>query len=193
MRKIEFRKQITGADCVPTCFINALVYFFDRREDIPKEVIQGIYLKTLNDSKGTSGQEIKNLCYWLSSYSNKEYKKFLVKAIYKEGEEVDFDKLKKHVRKTNSCALLSVYADASTWHYVALIRYEKGYFYGFDPYYVKGCKEDKKGNELWSLGKFEECNLKISIDFLKRDGDEQKYQSGKKGDRECVLIERIDR
>ena len=193
MRKIEFRKQITKKDCVPTSFINAMIYLFGMQEGIPNEIVQGIYLKTINDSDGTSGQEVKNLCHWLSNYNSNRYKNFSVKALYKEGEDVDFDELKKYVKKTNYCTLLSVNADESAWHYIALIRYEKGYFYCFDPYYVKGCKKDKKGNELWRLGKFKECNLKISIDFLKRDGDEQKYQSGKKGNRECVLIERINR
>ena len=77
-------------------------------------------------------------------------------------------------------------------HYIALFRYEDGYFYCFNPFYVKGRKEDKKGNVLWSLGSFEECNLKILIDFLKRKKKKQKYQS-KKDEQECVLIERIDK
>jgi len=97
----EFRKQITGCDCVPTSFINALVYLFDKREDIPNEIVQGIYLKTINDSDGTSGQEVENLCHWLSNYNKNRCKNkdFSIKAICKDGEEVDFDKLKTHVRK----------------------------------------------------------------------------------------------
>jgi len=195
MRKVEFRKQITKKDCVPTSFINAMIYLFGMQEGIPNEIVQGIYLKTINNSDGTSGQEIKNLCHWLSNYRNSRYKNFSVKAIYKDGEDVDFDELKKYVKKANSCALLSVKADNKkdgALHYITLIRYEDGYFYCFDPYYVQGRKEDKKGNELWSLGIFEECNLKISIDFLKRKGKKQKYQS-EKDEQECVLIERIDK
>lgn len=193
MRKIEFRKQITGCDCVPTSFINALVYLFDNREDIPNEIVQGIYLKTINDSDGTSGQEIENLCSWLSNY-NKDRRKnrgFSVKAIYKDGKNVNFDKLRAHVKKDNSCALLSVKSEKNKWHYITILRYEKGYFYCFDPYYIQGHKDDKNGKELWRLGKFEDCNLKISIDFLKKRGDKYKYQSGKESDRECVLINRI--
>lgn len=194
MRKIEFRKQITKKDCVPTSFINAMIYLFGMQEGIPNEIVQGIYLRTINDSDGTSGQEVKNLCHWLSNYSNNR-NNFSVKAIYKEGDDVDFNKLKKYVKKENSCALLSIKGDNmkdGALHYIALFRYEDRYFYCFDPLYVKGRKEDKKGNVLWSLGIFEECNLKISIDFFKRKGKKQKYQS-KKDEQECVLIERIDK
>ena len=193
MRKIEFRKQITGYDCVPTSFVNALVYLFNKREEIPNEVVQGIYLKTINDPKGTSGQEIANLCHWLSKY---RHKNFSIKATYMEGEDVDFEKLKRFVNNKNSCALLSVKADNKKngeLHYIALFRYEKEFFYCFDPYYVQGCKKDRKGKELWSLDKYNECNLRILIGFLERGGNEQKYQCGKKEDRECVLIKRIDK
>ena len=189
----DFRKQITGCDCVPTSFINALVYLFDKREDIPNEIVQGIYLKTINDSDGTSGQEIENLCHWLSNYNKNRCKNkvFSIKAICKNGEDVDFDKLKTHVRKTNACALLSVKADKNTRHSITIFHYEKGYFYCYDSYYVKGRKDDRKGKELWSLGTFEECNLRISIDYLKKIENKYKYQSGETDDRQCVLIKRI--
>ena len=189
MRKIEFRKQVTGYDCAPTCFINALVYLFNRKE-IPNEIVQGIYLKTIGDSKGTSDKEVELLCNWLSNYNKNEG--FAVKAVYKDGNDVDFDKLKKHVRKTNCCAIASVKSGKKSWHYIAIFRYEKGYFYCFDPFYENKHKEEKQGKELWSLETYDECNLRISIDFLKKAGKER-YQSGEKNSRVCVLIKRISK
>ena len=80
MKKVPLRYQISEYDCVPTTFLNALSYIFDRKE-IPPEVIKMIMLYSLDSfdkngeagKGGTTGIAIRHLCEWLNYYLNQEY------------------------------------------------------------------------------------------------------------------------
>ena len=73
--KIPLKYQSSEYDCVPTTFLNALSFLFDRK-DIPPEVIKAIMLYSLDTFNsfgevgkgGTSGFAIEFICEWLNSY-----------------------------------------------------------------------------------------------------------------------------
>ncbi len=77
--KVPFRQQATEYDCVPTTFVNALTYLWDR-ENIPPIVLQRIYLHCLDlfDSHqrighGTSTHAVRLLGDWLDTYRHKTF------------------------------------------------------------------------------------------------------------------------
>ncbi len=79
--------QSTEYDCVPTSLINAIRYLYER-EDIPPEVIQRIYLYSLDSfnskgeqgKKGTTFEAVTHICNWLNEYS--EYHNFKLQCDY---------------------------------------------------------------------------------------------------------------
>ena len=86
----HYREQITEHDCVPTSFINALIYLFERKE-IPAEVVRRIYEYTLDVPKsgGTTGYAIEFLANWLSSYRKDN---FALRTEIWSGSDVYFKK-----------------------------------------------------------------------------------------------------
>ena len=95
---IPLQYQVSEYDCVPTSFINAVSYLFERNE-IPPMVIRHIYMYSLDSvgrdarlgSAGTSKHAVRLLGSWLNSY---KFRKFSVNTQFLEKEEVNF-------RKTN--------------------------------------------------------------------------------------------
>jgi len=202
--KIPFRYQTTEYDCVPTTFINALQYLFDRRE-IPPQVIQKIMqysLDTVTVNKkgeygkgsGTTGLAIEMILQWLSNHSKGSF-------AFKRCEYVELEQV--HLRQNNkimSCinnggiALVSVWT-GRMYHYIlalGLDENDKNKILFFDPYYrmKRFTGEDSKHIEWLGNKGVQEANLRVSRDRLDSVNYER-YSFGPVEERDCCLLERI--
>lgn len=206
--KIPFRYQATNYDCVPTTFINALQYLFER-EELPPEVIHKVMQYSLDSinqrgelGRGTTGLACQLILQWVESYKPKDFKNFLMTYRYMQGEEV-------HLKQNNnivSClnrggvALVRLCNDKAglEFHYVLAISADAEFLYFFDPYYrVKNfAGADAKAME-WlgeeykeGFSKGQSPNLRIRRERLDSEKYE-KYSMSSFEERECCLIERI--
>jgi hypothetical protein len=201
--KTPFRYQSTGYDCVPTSFVNALQFLFER-EDIPPEVIQKIMqysLDTINrhgefGKGGTTGYAVEMMLHWLESYSKSNSKKFAVKCEYLSGEDVHLRQNNKIIRCLNSSkggvALMSVwYSEHSNMaHYLLALGADEQRLYFFDPLYRKKGFSDSLLEWRGISPDVHAPNL--SVDRKRLDDEEKKkYSLGLLADRECCLIERV--
>ena len=204
--KVPFRYQSTDYDCVPTTFINALQYLFDR-DEIPPIVIQKIMQYSLDTvSKrgdfgggkggGTTGYAVHMIIYFLESF---RYRKFHLKCEYIGEEQV-------HLRQNNkimTCinkggvALMCVCTDKTetNLHYILALGLDGNVnktFLFFDPYYRvrKFTGEDSKHIEWLGNNNCQEANLRVSRERLDTY-DCTKYSMGPERIRECCLLERI--
>ena len=202
--KIPFRYQATEYDCVPTTFINALQYLFDR-DEIPPVVIQKIMqysLDTVNKrgefgkGGGTTALAVQMILQWFESYSNKSFA--FRRCEYLPQEQI-------HLRQGNkimSCvncggvALLCVCFDNSGTYYHYLLALgvdekDSGYLNFFDPYFRVKNFTNKESDSLQWLGNSDrqEPNLRISRRHLDSDSY-TKYSMGPIHVRECCLLER---
>jgi len=202
--KIPFRYQTTEYDCVPTTFINALQYLFDRRE-IPPPVIQKIMLYSLDTvtvnkkgeygkGSGTTGLAIKMILQWLSNHSKGNF-------AFKRCEYVELDQV--HIRQNNkimSCINSGGVALVRVWtgrmfHYIlalGLYKNDKNKIEFFDPYYRMRnfTGNDSKHIEWLGTKGVQEANLRVSRDRLDSYNYER-YSLGPREERECCLLERI--
>ena len=185
----HFREQITEHDCVPTSFINALIYLFER-EEIPAEVVRRIYEYTLDVPKsgGTTGYAIEFLANWLSSYRKDN---FALRTEIWSGSDVYFKKENSFLskKKKKACGLLRVLWGGSCWHYITIFYEKDGWVYCFDPY--RGEKSTKNWEWLEPSNENEGCNLKVSRSFFNKKEVNGKFSTGECAGREFVLIERI--
>ena len=202
--KIPFRYQATDYDCVPTTFINALQYLFDR-EEIPPEAIQKIMLYSLdsvaNNKKGeygkvdgTTGLAIQMIMQWLECHSKGKF-------TFKRCEYLTEDHV--HLRQNNkimSCinsdgiALMRVWS-GSCFHYVlalGLDENDSGKLLFFDPYYrvKKYTGDDSKHIEILKPNERHGANLRVSRERLD-SYDGERYSMGSVEERECCLLERL--
>lgn len=202
--KTPFRYQATDFDCVPTTFINAIQYLFDRSE-IPPAVIQKIMLYSLDTvnkygeygKRGTTGLSIQLILQWLESFQDDKFS-------FKRCEYLPKEQI--HLRQGNkimSCmnrdgvALLRV-NDSKTsntlFHYMLALGVDDNdsdWFLFFDPYYrvqqFKG--EDSKYLEWLGDNSRQGANLRIKRERL--DSLEyEKYSMAAMDERECCLLER---
>ncbi len=184
--QFEFRQQIAGYDCAPTAFINALIYLF-KREEIPIDVVQGIYINTLNGmiDFGSTSDDIKNVAEFLKGYCCccKDGWNFAVDIDHQVGKKADFSRIDLESDKT--CCVLRVKIAGGYWHYITAF-YEKGdYIYCYDPYFEKETRN-------WCLKKMKNgCNLKVKREYLFAEKDSGVYRTGVSKDREFILIKRI--
>jgi len=183
--QFEFRPQIAGYDCAPTAFINALIYLF-KREEIPIDVVQGIYKITLNGGlyHGSSEKDIAKLSKWLKDYRRKDWS-FAVDIDRQVGRIANFDKI--DLEDENVCCILHVKIAGGYWHYITAF-YEKGdYIYCYDPYF-----EEEKETRNWRSKKMRNgCNLKVKREYLFAEKDSGVYRTGLSKNREFILIKRI--
>ena len=186
--QFDFRQQIAGYDCAPTAFINALIYLFKRKE-IPIDVVQGIYINTLNGKLdwGSTPDDIKKVAEFLKDYRcHKDGWNFAVDIDHQVGKKADFSRI--NLKSDKVCCVLRVKIARGCWHYITAF-YEKGdYIYCYDPYFEKK-NEDKKTN--WCLKKMKNgCNLKIKKDYLFAKKDKGLYRTWSEY-REYILITKI--
>ncbi len=198
-----FRYQTTDYDCVPTSFINAIQYLFNRNE-IPPAVVQKIMLYSLDTvdkhgdfgKHGTTGLAIQLILQWLESFSDEHF-------IFKNCEYLPKEQI--HLRQGNkiiAClnrkgvALLRVSsgksANALAHYMLALgVDEDKDWLLFFDPYYrvQQFSGEDSKYLEWLGSGGRQGANLRIKRERL--DSYEYaKYSMAPVDERECCLLER---
>lgn len=194
--KIPFRYQTTEYDCVPTTFINALQYLFNR-DEIPPEVIQKIMIYSLdNGKKGTTGEAVKQIMQYLKSFSNDKFA--FKRCEYLPKEQIHL----KQGNKIMSCinnggiALLRVCdgKTSSVFHYMLALgidNRDSDWLLFFDPYYrvQKFTGENSKYIE-W-LGDNHRQNANLRINRKRLDSQEyEKYSMASVDERECCLLER---
>ena len=203
--RVPFRYQATDFDCVPTTFINALQYLFDRRE-IPPVVIQKIMLYSLDTinrygehgKQGTTGLAIQLILQFLESYSDDKFS--FKRCEYLETEEI-------HLRQGNKItycinrggvALLSIKsgkATAASFHYILALGVDSSdsdWLLFFDPYYRTRQFKGEDAKYLKWLGGGNECGANLKIRRERLDSYEyEKYSMAHVDERECCLLERI--
>lgn len=183
----KYREQISGYDCVPTSFVNALIYLFERNE-IPAEVVRRIYEYTLDVPKSgaTTVYAIELLSNWLSSFKND---KFAVSIDVQKGTTVHFEKAPFFTQtKKSTCALIRVFMGVSTWHFITLFYEKDGWVYCFDP--CPGSKNSQNWKWIQPSELNDGCNLKIKKSHLNKLESDSKFKAGENENRVLVLIER---
>lgn len=191
---IPLQYQISEYDCVPTSFVNAVSWLFERKE-IPPMVIRSIYMYSLDtvgkDARlglaGTSKYAVKLLGSWLSSY---KFKKFSVKTEFLEGEDVHLEESGRIVRclEERGVALCNIFLDSRQDHYLMLVSLHEDFVYCFDPYYRKTIRgltskvQKIKGDTLRSP------NLKIHRQWLDGENRSDRFCFGPIQTRECLLM-----
>lgn len=187
MRHKQYREQISEHDCVPTSFVNAIIYLFNRNE-IPAEVVRRIYEYTLDVPKSgaTTVYAVELLSNWLSSFKKG---KFSVSIDVQKGAAVHFEKTPFLTQKKKSiCALMRVLWGGSIWHFITLFYEKDGWVYCFDPY----PGDTKSGNREWIQPSDlnDGCNLRIKRSHLNKLESDSKFKAGENEDRVLVIIER---
>jgi len=199
--KIPLKYQSTDYDCVPTTFLNALNFLFERNE-IPPEVIQRILLYSLDTinkkgehgKDGTSGLSANFLIQWLDEYSNAGNKNFRLECEYLSSDnddDIHLGRNNKIVRCINDkgVALCSVCIDEDISHYILCTKADQDFLYFFDPYYRhKQFSQKEKAFYEWIDDEWG-YNLKVSRSRLDSYKTE-KYSFGPKDQREVCLIKR---
>lgn len=194
--KTPFRWQASEYDCVPTTFVNALSFLFDR-EEIPPVVVQRVYLYCLDSisarrefGHGTSGFATALLANWLGEFRHKTFK---VDAEVLDGATVGFGGGSKISECLNGggVALLSVTHFGKHWHYILGMRVEDRWLYAFDPY-PKSVRANKAGCFEFLPGStgLHEPNLRIHYDWIDTSSDKSPFRLGVKSRRDCVLLRR---
>jgi len=190
---IPFHYQVSEYDCVPTTFINAISYLFERNE-IPPMVISHIYLYSLDtvgrDSRfgigGTSKYAVRLLGNWLSSY---KMKKFSVTTEFLEKNEV-------HLREGSricSCledggiVLCNTLLSKSEQHYLMLIRIDDGWIYCFDPYKRVSLRGMRNRVSILPDEEIHAPNLRVRTQWMEQE-ESKRFCLGPASIRECLLI-----
>jgi len=186
---------VSELDCVPTTFLNALCFLFERSE-IPAQVVQRVHLYSLDavgtDSKskqGTSTWAVQHLAMWLR---DAKYERFSLGVEYLSDSEVHLQKRNKiEDRLTKGgVALLCINTKVGISHYILALASIDGWIHCFDPYPISS-KESIRGQyEFIDGSALHTANLKISRGWLDAKNGTQPYQLGPGNDRECVLIRR---
>ena len=202
--KIPFRYQTTEYDCVPTSFINALQYLFER-DEIPPIVIQKIMQYSLDTvSKhgelgmggGTTRLAIQMLLQWLESYTKGSFS--LSRCEFLLQDHIHLRQGNKIMSCINSggIALLRLCLNNSgtSFHYALALGVDTNDRNGilfFDPLYRVNQFRRSDLNDMQWLGDNEtqKANLRVSRDRLDSYNYE-KYSMGPTHERECCLLER---
>ena len=190
---IPLHYQVSEYDCVPTAFINAVNYLFERHE-IPPMVIRHIYLYSLDTVGrnarfgigGTSKYAVRLLGNWLSSY---KMKKFSVTTDFLEGDDV-------HLRKESriyACleeggiALCNTLLRKGEQHYLMIIRIEDDWVYCFDSYRRVSLRRMKNHASILPYEEGRSPNLKIRAQWMDQESS-SRFCLGPVSIRECLLI-----
>lgn len=190
---IPLHYQVSEYDCVPTAFINAMNYLFERHE-IPPMVIHHIYLYSLDTVGrnarfgvgGTSKYAVKLLGNWLNSY---KMNKFSVTTEFLEKDTVHLG------RKSNifAClddggiALCNTLLTKGQQHYLMIVRIADGWVYCFDSYKRVSLRGMKNNVSILPYGEGRSPNLKIRTQWLDQL-EEKRFCLGPDSIRECLLI-----
>lgn len=191
--QIPLHYQVSEYDCVPTAFINAVSYLFERNE-IPPMVISRIYLYSLDtvgqDARfgidGTSKYAVQLLGNWLRSY---KIKKFSVNTEFLEHDAV-------HLRKGSriyACleeggiALCNILLNKDEQHYLMMIGIEDGWVYCFDSYKRGSLRGIRNNVSIVPSVEGRTPNIKIRTHWMDQEA-RKRYCMGPVSIRECLLM-----
>jgi hypothetical protein len=198
--KVAFRQQASDYDCVPSTLINGLCYLFSRKE-FPPYIIHRVYKDCLDveSFRGTSGQAIQGIGFWLNNYREHSYKKFAVKSKYLCGHQVHVGKNSKVIQCIDSkgAVVLRIHMHRYLWHCILAIRYDDHWLYCYDP--SPRVRKYLYGDDVQIIepAGHQTPNLRIKRDWLELDpyheetSSDRKYVFGSIEDRECLLLNRI--
>ena len=191
---IPLQYQVSEYDCVPTAFMNAVSYLFERHE-IPPMVIRHIYIYCLDTvgrkarlgRAGTSRHAVRLLGHWLDSYRPRG---FSMTTEFLEEGEVDVGE-GNHIfacLEEGGVALCNIHLGRGQEHYVMLIRVEGGWVYCFDPYSRKSLRGLRDNVAMLKSTDPHGPNLKIRVEWLAQEDDSVRFCLGPIAMRECLLI-----
>ncbi|MBC8442398.1 MAG: hypothetical protein H8D87_22270 [Deltaproteobacteria bacterium] len=148
---VPLHYQVSEYDCVPTAFINAVTYLFERNE-IPPMVISHIYLYSLDTVGrnamfgigGTSKYAARLLGNWLSSY---KMKKFSVYTEFLEKYEISLIAGSRiHTcLQDKGIVLCNMFLTPKEEHYILILDMDEEWVYIFDSYRrvsIRGMKDN---------------------------------------------------
>ncbi len=195
MTNTPLHYQISEYDCVPTTFINAIAYLFERRQ-VPPLVIRHIYSYSLDTVSrgarlgrgGTSTYATQLLCHWLSAYKTR---KFSVSAEYLEPAEIDLaeDGRILSCLREGGVILCNVYLGRSERHFVLGLRHDEEWIYFFDPYRRFSLRGMHNQAKRLRPRDGRSPNLAVRRTWLMRESTER-FTFGPVGERECLLMRR---
>lgn len=192
---VPLHYQVSEYDCVPTAFINGMIYLFQRKE-IPPMVIRHIYLYSLDTVgrdtrfgvKGTSRYAVRLLGNWLNSY---KLKQFSVMTEFLQKEEVSLHP----GGSIASClaeggiALCNILLNKHEEHYLMAMRMEDGWVYCFDSYRRMSLRGMHGRVEILQEEDGRTPNLRLRSEWMDRR-QRQRFCLGPLSIRECLLIRR---
>ena len=191
---VPLQYQVSEYDCVPTAFMNAVSYLFERNE-IPPMVIRHIYVYSLDTvgrkarlgSAGTSRHAVRLLGHWLSSYKPRG---FSLATEFLEEEEVGVGPESRIFAclEENGVALCNINLGRGQEHYVMMIRVEDGWVYCFDSYSRRSLRGLHNRVSMLKDAGPRGPNLKIRVDWLVQEDDSVRFCLGPVAMRECLLI-----
>ena len=148
--------QISEYDCVPTTFVNAIAYLYDRKS-VPPLVVRYVYAYSLDTVSrggrlgrgGTSKYAIQLLGHWLNAYKTP---RFSVNTEYLPPAAIEAGRRSRIVAALGegAVALCNVYLGHGEWHFLLVLRADRQWFYCFDPYRrrsVRGYRETYASSE----------------------------------------------
>jgi hypothetical protein len=193
---VPLHYQVSEYDCVPTAFINAISYLFERHE-IPPMVISHIYLYSLDTVGrnslfgvgGTSRHAVRLLGNWLNSYKMKQfsvYTEFLEKyeISLAEGSRVHM------CLQEGGVVLCNTLLSPKEEHYLMFVGVDDQWVYCFDSYRricIRGMKDNV---HILPCEDGRSANLKIKKSWLEQEAA-KRFAYGPIHKRECLLISRI--
>jgi hypothetical protein len=192
-RPAPFRYQLSEYDCVPATIGNAIARLF-RREEIPPEVVQRIYLYTLDGSgrrgsfaRGSSDEAVRQLAGWLRQFSSR---RFRVGTDFLAGREVNLGPGNRIVECLNDggVALCNITYDHGDWHYVLALRADGQRLYFFDPYWRQGVRGLGQHVRYLRPPAQDGANLAISRDWLDTASNRRRFCFGSWRNRDCLLM-----
>lgn len=190
---VPLHYQVSEYDCVPTAFINAMIYLFERNE-IPPMVIRHIYLYSLDTVgrnawfgvKGTSKYAVRLLGNWLDSY---KLKHFSVTTEFYQQNDVHLGKGSRILAclEEGGVALCNVLLNVRDEHYLTIFRVEDDWVYCFDSYRRTLLRGMRNRAEVLASGDDRSANLRIHRSWMDRE-EKKRFCLGPVSMRECLLI-----
>ena len=192
LMKIPFRFQMTEFDCGTTTFCNALSFLYER-EEIPIELVKGIFNYTLDmynksgtfGEGGTSRSATTFLTDWINHYSDIHH--FDLHCEKKDGTIVSINLLKNNLNQ-RSVIILRLWSLVE--HYVLLLKIDENFAYIFDPYFQNNHFYDEQKEIKIILKNPFSYNRKISVKRLESTNYHLDYALGNKSKRECIIMRR---
>ncbi len=190
---IPLHYQVSEYDCVPTTFINAVTYLYER-DEIPPMVISHIYLYSMDTvgrnarfgTGGTSKYAVKLLGNWLNSY---KMKKFSVYTEFLEKFEISLETGSRidTCLKEKGIVLCNMFLTPKEEHYVMILDMDEEWVYMFDPYRRKSLRGMKDNVKILPCEDGRSPNLKIRKIWLSQETN-KRFSLGQIHFRESLSI-----